>query len=104
MQALPEGSFKKLFWKEQLKAVSKKDMRQVRWHPLLIRWCLNLKLMSSSAYHAMRTAGFICLPSERTLRDYSNYFKCKAGFQLEVNQQLHKESKVNELPEQKNSV
>ena len=81
-KAYPEGSFKRLFWEEQLRAASKKDPRQVRWHPLIIRWCLNLKLKSSSAYHAVLTAGFISLPSERTLRDYSNYFKCKAGFQL----------------------
>ena len=72
VEAYPEGSFKRLFWEEQLRAASKKDMRQVRWHPLIIRWCLNLKLLSSSAYHAVRTAGFISLPSERTLRDYSN--------------------------------
>lgn len=96
-KAYPEGSFKRLFWEEQLRAASKKDSRQVRWHPLIIRWCLNLKLLSSSAYHAVRTAGFISLPSERTLRDYSNYFKCKAG--LEVNQQLHKEAKIDELHE-----
>ena len=55
--------------------------------------------MSSSAYRAIRTAGFISLPSERTLRDYSNYIKCKAGFQLELNQQRHKEAKVNDLQE-----
>ena len=28
------------------------------------------------------------LPSERTLRDYTNYFKNKPGFQDEVDQQL----------------
>lgn len=100
-KAFPEGSFKRLFWQEQLRAASKKDARQVRWHPLIVRWCLNLKLMSSSAYHAMRTAGFISLPSERTLRDYSNHFKCKTGFQLEVNEQLYKEAKVEELQESK---
>ena len=36
----PEGSFKRLYWEEQLRAASKKDPRQVRWHPLIIRWCL----------------------------------------------------------------
>ena len=65
----------------------------------MIHWCLNLKLLSSAAYHAMRTAGFIKLPSERTLRDYTHYFRSKTGFQQEVNEQLYKESKVNELPE-----
>ena len=76
----------------------------MRWHPLIIRWCLNLKLMSTSAYHAMKTAGFIRLPSERTLRDYSNYFKSKTGYQVEVNRELQKESKVLTLPDSKKHV
>ncbi len=54
----PQNSFSRLFWDEQLKAISAKDPRQMRWHPVLIKWCLNLKLLSSSAYHAMRTSGF----------------------------------------------
>ena len=97
-KAYPEGSFSRLFWEEQKHAASVKDSRAMRWHPLIIRWCLNLKLISSAAYHATRSAGFIKLPSERTLRDYTHYFKSRAGFQLEVNQQLQKESKVSELP------
>ena len=67
----------------------------------MIRWCLNLKLLSSAAYHAMRSAGFIKLPSERTLRDYTHYFRSKTGFQEEVNDQLRKEAKVSDLPEPK---
>ena len=39
----PEGSFQRLFWEEQLRAARLKDSRQMRWHALLIRWCLNLK-------------------------------------------------------------
>ncbi len=38
----------------------------------MIKWCVNLKLISSSAYNALRTSGFLKLPSERTLRDYSD--------------------------------
>lgn len=55
------------------------------------RWCLNIKLLSSSAYHCLRTAGFIKLPSERTLRDYTHIFKSKTGFQTEVEEMLRKE-------------
>ena len=51
--AYPEGSFARLFWEEQLKASLTDDMRQVRWHPCMIKWCLNLKLLSTSAYHAL---------------------------------------------------
>ena len=80
----PEGSFSRLFWEDQLKAASAKDARQMRWHPLMIKWCLNLKLLSGSAYHALRTSGFVKLPSERTLRDYIHYFSNEPGFQQEV--------------------
>ena len=80
-KAYPEGSFARLFWDEQLKAATASDARQVRRHPVIIKWCLNLKLMSSSTYHALRSSGFIKLPSERTLRDYTHYFENKPGFQ-----------------------
>ncbi len=100
----PENSFARLFFDEQIKAASVKDRRQVRWHPLLIKWCLNLKLLSSSAYSAMRTSGFLTLPSERTLRDYVHYFEHRPGFQKEVNELLLQEMKVDVLPENKRYV
>ena len=68
----PEGTFARLFWEEQLKASSGKKGRQNRWHPLMIKWCLNLQLLSGVTYHTLRTSGFIVLPSERTLRDFTH--------------------------------
>ena len=53
-RAYPEGSFARLFWEDQLKAASVKDARQICWHPLMIKWCLNLKLISSAAYVNVR--------------------------------------------------
>lgn len=103
-KAYPEGSFQRLFLEEQLRAARLKDLRQMRWHPLIIRWCLNLKLISSAAYHATRSVGFIKLPSERTLRDYTHYFKSRAGFQLEVNKQLQEEAKIHDLPENRKFI
>jgi hypothetical protein len=88
----PEHSFARLLWDEQLKA-SSVSPRQMRWHPVLIKWCLNLKLLSSSCYHALRSSGFLKLPSERTLRDYTNYFDHKPGFQDEIDEQL-----ISEIP------
>ena len=63
----PEGSFRRLFWEQQFQAAKTRDVRQMRWHPCMIRWCLNLKLLSSAAYHSLRTSGFLKLPSERTM-------------------------------------
>ena len=52
-----------------------------------------MKLLSSAAYHSLRTSGFIELPLERTLRDYTHYFKSTTGFQDEVDEMLKKEVK-----------
>ena len=103
-ESFPEGTFRRLFWDEQLRAVQVSDSRQMRWHPMMIRWCLNLKLLSSSAYNSLRSSGFIKLPSERTLRDYTHYFKSKSGFQVKVDAMLLKEASVDGLPDWKRFV
>ena len=60
------------------------------------KWCLNLKLLSSAAYHSLRSSGFVKLP-ERTLRDYTHFFKSKPGFQVEEEQILMKEIRVDTM-------
>ena len=37
-----EGSFLQIFWETQQRAVALKDLRSMRWYPLIIRWCLYL--------------------------------------------------------------
>lgn len=64
---------------------------------------LHLKFISSSAYDALRSSGII-LPSERTLRDYSNWMPAKPGFSADVDRQLMKEVKIAEIPEYKKYV
>ena len=46
----PTESPQRMFWEEQQKYNSLRDKRQMRWHPLVIRFALNLKYMSTSAY------------------------------------------------------
>lgn len=91
----PPGSFLRLFWDSQLEALKTKDRRQLRWHPMIIKWCLNLKLMSSRTYSALRST--LVLPSERTLRDYTHCFESKAGFDDELDKQLMKEAQVDTI-------
>ncbi len=43
LEELPADSFKRIFWLQQLEAASQKDARTMRWHPLMIRWCLYLR-------------------------------------------------------------
>ena len=54
----------------------------------MIQWALNLKMLSSAAYHATRTSGFMHLSSDRTLRNYVPFYQAKPGFQKERNDHL----------------
>ena len=84
------------FWKQQQQALKVKNNRQLRY-PMMVKWCLHLKMVSSAAYHAMRSSGFIKLPSEQTLRDYTHLVKAATGIQPDVNAQIIKEAKVDTL-------
>lgn len=94
-----ENSFQHLFWEQQVKALSVADSRQMRWHPMIIKWCLHLRMISSAGYRAMKSTGCIKLPSERTLRDYTHLTKAATGIQPEVSSQLRKEAKMEHLEE-----
>ncbi len=77
-KSYPEDSFQMLFWKQQQEA-SKRSSKGMRWHPLFIKWCIYLRHQSSKAYETLRDSGCISLPSQRTLRDYTNCVKASAG-------------------------
>ena len=94
-----EDSFQCLFWKEQFNALKKRGPTAMRWHPMMIRWCLHIKFLSSAAYNAIRSAGFISLPSERTLRDYTRWIKGDTGCQPQVTQMLLDEISKSNLNE-----
>ena len=103
-KAFPDSTFQCLFWDQQRQASRISDVRQMRWHPVMIRWCLNLKLLSTSAYRALQTSGFVKLPSEQTLQDYMHYVKARMGFQEDVEAELVKEVGLDDLPGWKQHV
>ena len=84
----PEGSFRRLFWEQQLKATMLHNTRSMKWHPLFIKWCLYLRHLSGKSYEMLRESGCIYLPSQRTLRDYTHFIPSHIGFSAEVDQQL----------------
>ena len=84
----PPQSFGQLFWEQQRKAASQKNPRGMRWHPLMIRWCLYIHHLSSKAYMTLRESGCLILPSQRTLRDYSHCVNSEAGFSGDVDKML----------------
>ena len=92
------ATFEQLFWDQQAEAL-KSGKRQIRWHPMMIKWCLNLQLMSSSAYSALHTSGALALPSQRTFHDYTHFIKPDVSFSNEVDLHLLKESKLESSSE-----
>jgi hypothetical protein len=76
-----------LFWQQQKKLLASPTFGR-RYHPQLIRFCLSLHSKSPSAYRELASSGVLVLPSERTLRDYRNFFKPKPGFNEEKVTQL----------------
>ena len=98
-QAFPEGSFARIFWEQQLDGASRKDRRVMRWHPLMVKWCLYLRHKSSGAYELLRDSGCLTLPSQRTLRDYTHHVKAIVGFSGEVDRQLAHAAKVESCQE-----
>ena len=73
-----------LFWQEQKKLSSCKNPSGVRYHPMIIRFCLSLMSKSPSAYEEIRNSNILTLPSTRTLRDYKNFIKPETGFRKKV--------------------
>ena len=84
----PEDSFQYIFWKQQQEAARMKRASSMRWHPLIIKWCLYLRHVSGRAYETIRSSGCVRLPSQRTLRDYTHFVKAATGFSEEVDKQL----------------
>lgn len=95
----PNGSFHRVFWEQHYNSITKNNRRQIRWHPAMIKWCLSLKYLSSSCYNALRSSNVIQLPSERTLRDYSNWTKATTGFSVDVDQQILSEANLENSPD-----
>ena len=81
--SFPPDSPQRIFWDQQLLYNRVADTRQMRWDPLIIRFALNLKYLSTSAYRALRKSGIIHLPSERTLSDYTHWSSSQTSINLD---------------------
>ena len=96
--------FMKFFWKEQQKYL-KSLSNGIRYHPMIIRYCLSLASKSVAPYDeiqydANKCTEFVILPSRRGLRDYLNYAKPRQGFNQELIQELS--SKMKDFSEREN--
>ena len=89
--------FMKLFWEEQQKYLST-SKKGIRYHPMVIKYCLNLASKSPSVYEELRHnekdgTGVLILPSQRRLRDYKNYIKPERGFNPKIIKELIQKTK-----------
>ena len=50
MDKIPANNFARIFWQQQVKAAKIQDPRGMRWHPLMLKWCIYLRHQSQSAY------------------------------------------------------
>ena len=84
--------FMKLFWEEQQKYLTTSP-KGIRYHPLIIRYCLGLTAKSSDTYDEIRfdpkiNTGFVFLPTRRRLRDYKNYIRSQQSSNKDVIHEL----------------
>ena len=103
-EKFPPDSFGRIFWEQQNKAAQLKSASAMRWHPLMVKWCLHLRHLSSAGYEAIRKSGCISLPTQRTLRDYTHYAKATCGFSIDVDRQLIDAADVATCPDWKKCV
>ena len=102
MESAAPGSLQRVFFQQQLDSSSKNDARGMRWHPLMIRWCIYLRHQSQGAYETLRRV--VALPSQRTLRDYTYHIPPTSGFSAEVDRQLILAAKLDQCEEREKYV
>ena len=76
----------------------------MKWHPLMIKWCLHIRHISSGGYEALWKSGCLSLPSQCTLRDYTHYAAVTSGFSMDVDRQLIDAAQIGSCDERKKCV
>ncbi|XP_066934614.1 uncharacterized protein [Clytia hemisphaerica] len=80
----PDDSAQSLLWHQQKQYATAKNKRTMRWHPVMIRWCISIYLKSPGAYEHLCDSGFLFLPTRRTLNNYLSFTEAKVGFNADV--------------------
>ena len=98
-----EDSPQFLLWQQQKEQASKKDSRGMRWHPLIIRWCLSIYHTSPAAYAQIssKKLQFLKLPHVNTLKKFTNFTSPSSGFNPDILERLAENVNLETLPEHK---
>ncbi|XP_078610651.1 uncharacterized protein LOC144881434 isoform X2 [Branchiostoma floridae x Branchiostoma japonicum] len=100
----PENTPQHFLFKQQLEQLQHHDSRSMRWHPMMIRWCLAIFHQSPAAYKTIRESGFLHLPHRTTLQQYSKFTKPTPGFNPDILQRLGETARVDQLPDFQRNV
>ena len=75
----------------------------MRWHFLMIQWCLSIYHTSPAAYQHITSKRnkFLVLPHVNTLKKYFNYTTPSSGFNKDVVKKIIIDPKLSELQEYK---
>lgn len=76
----------------------------MKWHPLIIRWCISIYLKSPGAYKHIRSSPFINLPCKNTLLKYINFSDPGCGFNIDILDKLAKKLNIPKLSEREKQV
>ena len=95
------GSFQKIFWDQQQQAASVKNAKSMKWHPIMIKWCLYLRHLSGTSYELLKSSGCIKLP---LLRDYTYISSTTIGFSDDVDVQLQEAANVSKCADYQKCV
>ena len=93
-----------ILWEQQKLRSSLKNSKAMLWHPLIIRWNLNVYLKSPSTYKHVRTSPFLFLPCKNILLNYINFADPECGFNIDVINRLVQEVKFDEIDEFEKNV
>ncbi|XP_035690813.1 uncharacterized protein LOC118425822 [Branchiostoma floridae] len=91
-------------FQQQVERAKQHDARTMKWHPIMVRWCLAIYHSSPATYKFIRDSGFLFLPHTRTLDRYSKFTDPTSGFNPDVLKKLLEKAKIDELPEWKKNV
>ena len=89
-----------LLWQQQ-KQLAKGKSKGMRWHPLMIPWCLSIYHTSPAAFKHIpsKRNKFLVLPHVITLRKYINYTTPSSGFTKDIIQKTIIDSELSDLQE-----
>ena len=67
-------SFTRIFYDQPKQAAAVNNAKHMKWHPIMIKWCLYLHHLSGSAYDLLRGSACLSTYSERLYLYLNNHY------------------------------